>query len=75
MSTFTDEFPAPILDATKWTGTTVGTCSIVVGAPTDGIYPTTVDDDGDSVLISSDDKLIVPGLIPFKFRINSNFCR
>lgn len=61
MPTITDTFPAPALDPARWTDQLNGSVNLVIGVPSDGVYPENVDDDGDSVLIVSDNKMMVPG--------------
>ena len=70
MPTVTDTFPAPSIDTTKWTSATTGSTSLVVGTPSDGVYPQTVGDDGDSVIISSSGKSSVPGSTSFEVEVS-----
>lgn len=65
--TITDTFPAPVLDYDKWTDVIVGSSSMVVGTPTDGVYPVDVDDDGDAVVVDSENKIFVPANHDFEF--------
>ena len=59
MPTITDTFPPPSLDTEKWTEDLVGTTSLVIGTPTDGLYPQTVDDSGDVAGVQSESKIYV----------------
>lgn len=65
-----DAFPAPFLDATRWTDTQQGTVSLTVGVPSDGVYPVDVDDHLDSVVVSSKGKIITPPNAPFVMDIS-----
>lgn len=65
MPTILDNFPASSLDPAKWTSLIEGTTGLSVGVPNDGVYPQNVDDDLDSVTISSKDKLSTPQGQPF----------
>lgn len=69
MGIYQDTFQPPALDATKWTPTLVGSVGLDVGSPTDGVYPLTVDDDGDAVVIVSDGKIPVASIHPFDMEI------
>lgn len=69
MPTFTDSFPAAALDATKWASATSGSVSLVIGSPSDGVYPQTVNDEGDAVTVSSSGLLTVPGSSGFDIEI------
>jgi len=60
-----DTFPAPSLDPTRWSDIQDGSVSLTIGVPMDGVYPETVDDVGDAVTITSQSKLIVPGVLDF----------
>jgi hypothetical protein len=65
MTVISDTFPASSLNSDYWASSSSGSGSIVVGSPSDGVYPQGIDDDGDQVLITSEDGLTVPA--------NSNF--
>lgn len=67
--TFLDTFPPPTLDPSTWTAQVVGSTSYDVGTPTDGFYPLTVDDIGDSVMVNSDNKIYVPAIHSFEYEI------
>ena len=68
----TDYFPAPSLDTTRWTSNTVGSGMITVGVPSDGVFITGIDDDGDSALIDSEAKIYTPAGQPFAVNIDYN---
>jgi len=61
MPIITDTFPAPTLNSARWASQLNGSVGITIGVPTDGVYPELVDDDGDSVLVTSDGKITAPG--------------
>jgi len=56
----TDTFPAPTLDDAKWSDQQTGSVGLVIGSPSDGVYPQNVDDDGDEVVVLSEGKISVP---------------
>lgn len=69
MPVIEDKFPAPSLDPDRWTSIENGSVSVVIGVPEDGVFPQNVDDIDDAVTISSQEKLIIPGLLDFDVRI------
>ncbi len=69
MAIVSDTFPAPALNSSLWFSSLTGSVGLTVGSPIDGAYPETVDDDGDEVLISSKNKVTVPGNSAFDTRI------
>ena len=70
MTIFTDSFPPPSLDVARWTEDLQGTVSLVVGIPTDGVYPIDVDNAADEVAVHSRTKIYVPTNQPFDSQIN-----
>lgn len=69
MPIINDAFPPAALNATYWTAGFGNDGSIVVGSPSNGVYPQNLDMDGDSVAVSSANKLIVPGVLNFDMHI------
>ncbi len=69
MSTLTDTFPAPTLNSGTWSSILTGSVGLTIGTPTDGAYPTTIDDHGDEVSITSENKITIPGDTSFDVRI------
>jgi hypothetical protein len=69
MAVVSDTFPAPVLNSSLWFSSLAGSVGLTIGSPIDGAYPITVDDDGDEVLISSKNKVTVPGNSSFDSRI------
>lgn len=69
MGVYQDTFPPPILDASKWNASLIGSVGLSVGSPTDGVYPLTVDDDGDAVIIDSETKIPVSSIHPFDMEV------
>lgn len=66
---FTDTFPPPSLDSSKWVALLTGGTGLDVGTPTDGAYPLLVDDDGDEVNVKSENKIYVSANQPFDSEI------
>ena len=65
MATLTDLFPASSLDSNLWNSTTTGAGAFVVGTPSDGVWPSGIASDGDSVLIDSENKIVMPDSVNF----------
>lgn len=65
MYSFIDPFPAPQLDALRWSPFLQGSVDVSIGSPTDGVYPLLVDDPNDEVRVYSKNKIYVPANQPF----------
>lgn len=72
MAILSDTFPSPSLDSNRWSSTVAGSGAIAVGSPSDGVYISSIDDDGDSAIIDSDGKLQVAAGQTFDVRIEYN---
>lgn len=72
MAKIKDLFPASALDSEKWTSATTGSGALTIGSPSDGVYPSGVDDVGDGVLVSSTDRVLLPSNLHADFQIEYN---